>query len=245
MNVVAVIPARYASTRFPGKMLADLNGKPMIQHVWEHVRQAKMLDDVLIATDDARVEAAAKKFGARVVMTPPELPSGTDRVAYAVRDLDVQVVINVQGDEPMMHPQMPEALAALMLGHPHIPMSTLKRPLRDPRESSNPNVVKVVTDSQGWALYFSRAGIPYARNPGEGPGWFKHLGIYAYQHDFLRELVTWPPSGLERAESLEQLRVLEHGTRIMVLETPHDSVGVDTPEDLKRVAERMTGAAHA
>ncbi len=245
MSVVAVIPARYGATRFPGKVLALLDGKPMIQHVWERVRQAEGVQRVLIATDDARVVAAAERFGAEAVMTPPELPSGTDRVAYAVRGLVAQVVINVQGDEPLIAPSMVASLAELMMAHGQIPMATLKCPLRDPRDSANPNVVKVVTDANGVALYFSRAPIPYARHPGQGPGWFKHLGIYAYQKAFLEELVTWPPSPLELAEGLEQLRVLERGARIVVLETPHDTVSVDTPEDLRRAAHLVGHQTHA
>lgn len=245
MSVVAVIPARYGATRFPGKVLALLDGKPMIQHVWERVRQAEGVQRVLIATDDARVVAAAEGFGAEAVMTPPELPSGTDRVAYAVRGLVAQVVINVQGDEPLIVPSMVASLAELMTAHGQIPMATLKCPLRDPRDAANPNVVKVVTDANGVALYFSRAPIPYARHPGQGPGWFKHLGIYAYQKAFLEELVTWPPSPLELGEGLEQLRVLERGARIVVLETPHDTVSVDTPEDLQRAAHAAGRHAHA
>lgn len=248
MSCVAVIPARYGSTRFPGKVLAPLHGKPLIQHVWERARLAEGVDRVLVATDDERVAGAVRGFGGESVMTPPELPSGTDRVAYAVGTLRVErvdVVINVQGDEPLMEPAMIASLARLMIGHPEIPMATLKHRLTDPREAANPNVVKVVTDASGWALYFSRAGIPYARTPSEGPGWAKHLGIYAYRESFLEELVSWPSSPLERAEGLEQLRVLEHGGRIMVLDTPYDTVGVDTPEDLARVAQRLQKAAHA
>lgn len=235
MSVIAVIPARWGSTRFPGKVLAALNGKPVIQHVWERVRQVRGLSQVLVATDDERVAKAVRGFGGEAVMTPAELPSGTDRVARAVQGWPADVVVNVQGDEPLVEPAMVAALAELMTGHPQIPMATLKHRLSDPREAANPNVVKVVTDENGWALYFSRAAVPYARSPGEGPGWFKHLGLYAYQRAFLEELVTWDPSPLELAEGLEQLRVLEHGARIMVLETPYDTIGVDTPEDLKRI----------
>ncbi len=246
MSVVGVIPARYRSVRFPGKVLAPLAGRPMIQHVWERVRQVKALDRVIVATDDARVVDAVRAFGGEAVMTAPELPSGTDRVAAAVRGMTVQVVINIQGDEPLIEPAMVAGLAELMTAHSDIPMATLKHQLTDPRDATNPNIVKVVTDAHGWALYFSRAPIPHARNPGQGPGWFKHLGIYAYQKAFLEELVTWPPSPLEQGEALEQLRVLEHGARIMVLETPHDTVSVDTPKDLQRVAQLVTQrAAHA
>lgn len=242
MSVIAVIPARYGATRFPGKVLAPLAGKPLIQHVWERVRSVRALSQVLVATDDERVMAAVREFGGEAVMTSPDLASGTDRVAQAVRGVVADIVINVQGDEPLMEPAMVASLAELMAGHPQIPMGTLKHPLRDPREAASPNVVKVVTDADGWALYFSRAPIPYARNTGQGPGWFKHLGIYAYQRGFLEELVTWPPSPLELGEGLEQLRVLERGARIMVLETPHDTIGVDTPEDLARVAHKVTHA---
>lgn len=243
MTVVAVIPARYAATRFPGKVLAPLHGKPVVQHVWERVRQARGVSRVVVATDDERVMTAVRGFGGEVVMTPAALPSGTDRVARAVQGIPppnsagpaAQVVINVQGDEPLIHPAMVGQLAELMTAHSDIPMATLKHPLADPRDAANPNVVKVVTDADGWALYFSRAAIPHARHAGQGPGWFKHLGMYAYQRAFLETLVAWPPSPLERAEGLEQLRVLEHGARILVLTTPHDTIGVDTPEDLVRV----------
>lgn len=239
MSAIAVIPARYGATRFPGKVLAPLQGKPMIQHVWERVRQAAGVAHVLVATDDSKVAEAVQAFGGEVVMTPADLPSGTDRVARAARTLRTQVVVNVQGDEPLIEPAMVTTLVELMTSHAHIPMATLKYPLRDPREAMNPNLVKVVTDVEGWALYFSRAAIPYARNPGEWPGWAKHVGVYAYQQAFLERMVAWPPSPLELAEGLEQLRVLERGGRIMVLETPYDTIGVDTPEDLVRVEHRV------
>lgn len=244
-NVVAVIPARWGSTRFPGKVLAPLNGKPMIQHVWERVRQVDALRRVLVATDDERVATAVQEFGGEAVMTLATLPSGTDRVAQAVQQIEAQVVVNVQGDEPLVEPAMVASLVDLMTAHPQISMATLKHRLTDPREVASPHLVKVVTDSTGWALYFSRAPIPYARHPGAGPGWFKHLGLYAYQRAFLEELVAWPPSPLELAEGLEQLRALDHGARIMVLETPHDTVGVDTPDDASRVAALLRSCARA
>lgn len=209
----------------------------MVQHVWERVRQVKDFQRVLVATDDARVVRAVQAFGGEAVMTPADLPSGTDRVARALKGIEADVVLNAQSDEPMIHPQMLADLAQSLTEDPQIPMATLKHRFADSREAASSNIVKVVTDASGWALYFSRASIPYARHPGEGPGWAKHLGIYGYRRAFLEELVTWPQSPLELAEGLEQLRVLERGGRIMVLETPYDTVGVDTPEDLQRVAQ--------
>jgi len=231
---VAVIPARYASTRFPGKPLALLGGKPMIQHVYERVRLTGGLDRVLVATDDERIADAVRAFGGEVVMTG-ECRTGTDRVCEATRDLAADVVLNVQGDEPLIEPACLESLLACF-ADPAVRMATLRRRL-DPEEASNPNVVKVVCDLAGDALYFSRSLVPFPRAE-SGPA-FAHVGVYAYRLDFLRQVAALPSTPLERAESLEQLRVLEHGYRIRAVETSYRSVGVDTPEDLARAEQAL------
>jgi len=212
----------------------------MIQHVWERVSQASGLARVLVATDDERVASVVQSFGGNAVLTERHLPSGTDRVAEAVRGIGACVVLNVQGDEPLIDPAMVTSLVELMKARPSVPMATLKRRLADSKEAASPNLVKVVTDENGWALYFSRSLIPYARRLGPNAAWFKHIGIYAYQGAFLKDWATWPPSPLEEMEGLEQLRALERGGRILVLETPHDTVGVDVPEDLARVERLLT-----
>ncbi len=234
LRSIAVIPARYASTRFPGKPLALLAGKPMIQHVWERVLRTKGLLRTLVATDDDRIAQAVRSFGGEVVMTG-QCPTGTDRVCQAVKDLDVDVVLNVQGDLPLIEPAPLESLLAAF-GDPAVRMSTLRRPLEQ-GEAENPGVVKVVCAQNGDALYFSRSLIPFPRN--DGTPAYVHIGVYAFRKDFLLEINALPRSPLEHAEDLEQLRVLEHGHRIRVVETTHRGVGVDTPEDLKRARARL------
>ena len=230
---LAVIPARWASTRFPGKPLAILRGKPMIEHVWERVRRTRGLARTLVATDDLRIAEAVKGFGGEAVMTG-ECRTGTDRVCEAVRNVAADVVLNVQGDEPLIEPACLEALLATF-GEAAVQMATLKRALL-PEEAANPNVVKVVCDGRGDALYFSRAAIPFARHPPTGS--FAHVGVYAYRKAFLEKLSALDETPLERAAGLEQLRVLESGFAIRMVETGFRSLGVDTPEDLAR-AERM------
>ncbi len=237
-TAVAVIPARYASTRFPGKPLALLLGKPMIQHVYERTLRVRGLSEVVVATDDERIAQAVRAFGGKVAMTG-DCRTGTDRVCEASRNLSAEVVLNVQGDEPLIDPACLEALLACF-ADPSVRMGTLKRRLAA-GEEQNPNVVKVACDLAGDALYFSRSLIPFPRNPGQ-PG-FAHVGVYAYRKDFLAKLASLPSTPLETSESLEQLRVLEHGFKIRAVETNYRSIGVDTPEDLARAEREMAAAA--
>ncbi len=234
--IVAVIPARFGSTRFPGKPLVPICGRPMIQHVYERVVQAPGVDRVVVATDDERIKKAVEDFGGEVLLTSPRCPSGTDRVAEVARVLNARAFVNVQGDEPLIHPQAVSLVAgALREGEE---MVTLKTPLESPEELENPHVVKVVTDSHGYALYFSRSPIPYARNGWDGGrprGCYRHVGIYGYSRNTLLKLASWSPSFLEEVEGLEQLRALEGGVKIKVLETGYRAIGVDVPEDVARV----------
>jgi 3-deoxy-manno-octulosonate cytidylyltransferase (CMP-KDO synthetase) len=239
-RTTAVIPARWESTRFPGKPLALLRGRPMIHHVIDRVRTSETIDEVIVATDDDRVAEAVIAHGARAVMTGA-CASGTDRVAAALRgESDLGLVVNVQGDEPLLSGRNVDVLVAGMRAAPETPMGTLCRPLSLDR-LEDPNAVKVVRDLQGRALYFSRAPIPFARDEGVAYSLVRlHLGIYAFRVEALRRFVAWPPSDLERAEGLEQLRALEHGMDILVLDAPDEALGVDTPEDLVRVEARMS-----
>jgi 3-deoxy-manno-octulosonate cytidylyltransferase (CMP-KDO synthetase) len=239
--IVAVIPSRFASSRFPGKPLARLAGKPMVQHVWERCQESGAFARVGVATDDERIAEAVRAFGGEVWMTSPDCPSGTDRVAEVARLLpESGVLINVQGDEPLI---ASEALVSLVeaFRDPTVEMATLVRALA-PEEVENPNVVKAVVGVSGDALYFSRAALPFERDPGTAPvpRW-AHIGLYGYRRETLLRLAALPPSPLERVEKLEQLRALEHGIRIRCRETRWSSVGVDTPEDLVR-AERVLSA---
>ena len=281
-KILGVIPARFASSRFPGKVLAQIASKSMLQHVYERASMARYLTATIIATDDERVYKAARSFGARVAMTRADHVSGTDRVAEAASAENAELVVNIQGDEPLIDPAAIDA-AILPLAHdPEIVMGTLKKAIEDPREITDPNVVKVVTDRNGDAIYFSRCPIPYVRDGlvGRSPGpgvpsgdnarvpfpdaeagasararapaphhiagdtglserdvHFKHIGLYVYRRDFLLKYPALPVGPLERAERLEQLRALENGYRIRVVETECESLGVDTPEDLERVCK--------
>ena len=240
MKTIGVIPARYASTRFPAKVLAAINGMPMIEHVWRRCRQCRQLDDVLIACDDARVLNAANTFGAKAVMTDPAHPSGSDRIAQAVKDLDVDIVVNIQGDEPFIDPATVDSLVSALKNDAACQMGTVVQEIMDERDFTNPNVVKCVLDTDGYALYFSRAPIPYNRNAQKPTGLklYKHLGLYAYRRAFLLQFTSWPKSVLENTEQLEQLRALEHGVRIKTVLTKAESVAVDTPDDL-HIAEEF------
>lgn len=237
-RALGVIPARFASSRFPGKALVTLKNKPILQHVWEKACQAKTLAHVLIATDDRRIFDAARNFGADVVMTGSHHLSGTDRVSEAAANQPHEIVVNIQGDEPLIDPAAIDLATQALLDDPTLVMSTLKRRINVPSEITNPNVVKVVTGFLGDAIYFSRCPIPY--NRGVNEAYFKHIGLYVYRKDFLLSYPAMPVGPLERAESLEQLRALENGHRIRVLETPYESLGVDTPEDLARVIELIS-----
>ena len=237
MNVMCVIPARYGSTRLPGKPLLEIAGKPMIQHVVERVRQSAAPKRVIVATDDNRIVAAVEAFGGEAMLTATDHPTGTDRLAEVAAAFPaVDLVINVQGDEPLIPPQAIDALAAAFVDRPDLQMATLICELED-ADAQNPAVVKVVASLDGHALYFSRSLIPYPRNPGSHCRYYKHIGVYAYRRDFLLQYAKLPPTPLEQTESLEQLRALEHGFRIRLIETAFRSIGVDTPEDLQRVRE--------
>lgn len=234
MRVVGVIPSRWGSTRFPGKSLAPICGKPLIQWVVERCRQARRLDDLLVATDDDRIRAAVESFGGRVVMTRGDHPSGTDRVAEAVRHAQADVVVNIQGDEPLIDPDLIDRLVAVMLAAPEWDMATASAPLAA-EEAGRATICKVVVDADGRALYFSRAPIPHIRDRdfhAAGTVCWRHIGIYLYRTAFLNKLVAEPPCMLEQAECLEQLRALYLGGRIKVEQTQHLGVGVDTPADV-------------
>ena len=242
MKFISIIPARYASTRFPGKPLALLGGKPVIQHVYEQV--SKVISDVYVATDDERIFQVVKAFGGKAVMTSPNHRSGTDRLQEAVEHIgtDADVVINVQGDEPFIHPSQVESLCHCF-DNPATQIATLGKPFSDMDGVANPNSPKIVVDNQGFALYFSRSIIPFVRGK-EQAEWLthypflKHIGLYAYRREVLREITQLPPSSLEVAESLEQLRWLQNGYRIRVALTDQETIGIDTPDDLSK-AERF------
>jgi 3-deoxy-manno-octulosonate cytidylyltransferase (CMP-KDO synthetase) len=241
-SVVAIIPARYESSRLPGKPLADLHGQPMIRRVYERTARATGVDRVLVATDDERIRAAVEGFGGEAVMTRSDHPSGTDRIAEVAARLDADVIVNVQGDLPLLDPAMVADAVAPMRADRDLPMSTLKTPIRERAELDNPNVVKVVTDRAGFALYFSRSPIPFWRDGAEGDILaHRHIGLYVYRRDFLLSFAKLEPTPLERAERLEQLRALERGFRIRVVEVPDAAVEVDTMEDLERARALLAG----
>ena len=240
-RIVGVLPARWGSSRFPGKPLHVLAGKPLIQHVWERCGRCANLDALLVATDDERIRDAAEGFGARVAMTSPDHPSGTDRIAEALAaEPQATHVMNIQGDEPLIEPGLIDELAAALVDDPLLDMVTAANPLAPGAPAVvDPNVVKVVVDLSGRALYFSRSPLPYFRNAVEGLPVLRHKGIYGYRREFLEKFVSWPPSPLERAESLEQLRALEHGASIRVIGTEDDSIGLDTPGQVAAIEELL------
>src|SRR6266568_2216285 len=244
MKITAIIPARYASTRFEGKALADILGKPLVQHVYERTARAALVSEVIVATDDERIVAAVKAFGGRVEMTDKGHETGTDRLAEVAARLDSDIIVNVQGDEPLIEPAMIDEAIEPLITDPELLMSTLKSRIKSLHDFLSPNVVKVVTDWEGFALYFSRSPLPHFRDK-----WndlkdeafasgrllcYKHVGLYVYRRDFLLQFAQMSPTYLELAEKLEQLRVLENGYRIKVVETEHSSIGVDTPGDLEK-----------
>ena len=240
VDVVAIIPARYESNRFPGKPLAEIAGKPMIQHVVERARRVGLLSRVVVATDDRRIADCVSSFGGEYVMTRSDHVSGSDRLAEAAELLDISehdVVVNIQGDQPLFPPKVVEQVARPLLDDPALPMSTLIYKIVRKEEINDPNHVKTVFDRDNHALYFSRSPIPFQRNPEDtiSPTYYKHLGFYAYRKGFLLTFVALPEGEWERFEKLEQLRALEYGYRIKVVLTPYDSIEVDTPEDLRRV----------
>jgi 3-deoxy-manno-octulosonate cytidylyltransferase (CMP-KDO synthetase) len=235
--ILGVLPSRWGSTRFPGKPLHLIAGKPLIQHVWERCKQCRCLDEIIVATDDQRIKDAVTAFGGKAVMTSPDHPTGTDRIAEVAKGLPhVTHIVNIQGDEPLIDPALIDELATAMANDPSLDMATAANPLNpnDPTVNDS-NVVKVVTALNGRALYFSRSPLPFFRNRIDELPVLRHKGIYAYQRSFLERYVTWPPSPLEKAESLEQLRALENGASIKVLLTSDTSPGVDTPEQAREI----------
>lgn len=239
LRTLGVIPARYGAQRFPGKPLALIAGQSLIQRVYERASQARALDKIVVATDDTRILEAVEAFGGDALLTSPDCATGTDRVAEVARQFECEVVVNIQGDEPLLRPEMIEQLVAGLEADAGCQMATLARRIESPTVLTNPNVVKVVVAATGHALYFSRSVIPFVRDPRDQAAaeHYKHLGIYAFRRAFLFEFVAWPQTLLEQLEKLEQLRALEHGVAIKVLITPHDSIGVDRPEDVKLVEE--------
>lgn len=238
MQTIAIIPARYESSRFPGKPLALICGKPMIQWVYQEVQKCNIVDDVYVATDDQRIADDVEKFGGQAIMTSSEHRCGTDRLAEAANILglhDEDVILNIQGDEPLVTVQMVETLAHTMAYNAD--MGTLKKLIIDEEELHNSNVVKVVTDLNNMAIYFSRYAIPFTRNKNEQHSYYKHIGAYAYKKKFLDMYCQMAQTPLEKAESLEQLRVIENGYKIKVLETDVETIGVDTPEQLRQVED--------
>ncbi|MCX6349553.1 MAG: 3-deoxy-manno-octulosonate cytidylyltransferase [Candidatus Aureabacteria bacterium] len=232
-RTIGVIPARYAATRFPGKLLQDLNGRTVLERVYRRAAQAKSLDLLLVATDDDRIRRAVAAFGGNAVMTSARPRTGTERVAEACRKIPAKLVVNIQGDEPFLRPEMIDLVVAELKRDPLVPVATLRKEIEDPEELSDPNTVKVVTDLSGLALYFSRSLIPSGGMAPRGKT-YKHIGLYGYRKYFLMRLVRLPPSELEKREHLEQLRVLENGYKIRVLTVRWETVGVDTPEDLEK-----------
>ncbi len=248
MTTVGVIPARYGSTRLPGKSLVSICGKPLVQWVYERARLAKRLDALVVATDDQRIADAVARFGGKSVMTRVDHPSGTDRIAEAVSDLQADTIINIQGDEPLIDPVLIDRLAGELQSGQSWDMVTAVCPIREASDLQNPAVVKAVWAADGRALYFSRSLIPFVRDPNDPPPGlqhWRHIGIYGYQRVFLERLVQAPPCQLELAEKLEQLRALDLGGRIKIVPTQDAGLGVDTPEDVGRaeVALRAAGLA--
>ncbi len=248
-TVIAVIPARFGSTRFPGKSLALIREKPMIQWVYEGTKRSRLVSRVVVATDDERIRNVVSGFGGDAVMTSPDHPTGTDRIAEVVRSLECEIVVNVQGDEPLIHPDMIDEAVKPLVEDTTIPMGTVCRKIDSRDEVFDPNVVKVVFDRRGFALYFSRAPIPWDRDRWSGKESFhdldltghlyKHIGLYVYRRDFLLQFAVMPQTPLEGTEKLEQLRALESGYRIRTVVTEHESFGVDIPGDLSKILKRL------
>lgn len=239
MNFVGVIPARYSSTRFPGKPLALIKGKPLIQHVYEQVTKSRELQSVIVATDHEEIEAIVKQFGGQVVMTSTNHETGSDRIAEVTTKMDGDFFVNIQGDEPLIQADLIDELIKQAKNTPNA-VITAKTRIKANEDIENPNVVKVVTDKNGKALYFSRSPIPYNRSKKE-VHYYKHLGIYCYPKTILQEFVQTEPTPYEQVEVLEQLRILENGISIYVVETENDAIGVDTPEDIEKVENYLGG----
>jgi len=259
MTIAAVIPARYHSSRFPGKPLADICGKPMVQHVYERAKSAVLVEEVLVATDDVRIADAVRKFGGKAVMTSPGHRTGTERVAEVAVGLETEIIANIQGDEPLIRGDIIDEAIRPLISDKSIQISTLKTPITRMGDWFSPNVVKVVTDREGFALYFSRSPIPFFRDEPGGEGWFpssgreyeddspplgpvyRHIGLYIYRRALLLSIAEMESTPLERAERLEQLRLMENGYRIKVIPIDYYPPSVDTPEDLEEIRERLAG----
>ena len=242
MNAAAIIPSRYFSTRLEGKPLIDIAGKPMVQRVYESAQKAQLIDQVVVATDDRRILETVIGFGGKAELTSTNHLSGTDRIAEVADRLSCDIVVNLQGDEPLMESRLIDEVVRLVMDNAEVYMASAKSPIRQVEELTDPNVVKVVSDCDGYALYFSRSPIPYCPTGSEdllAPIGFKHIGLYVYKKDFLMKFVALGPSPLEKQERLEQLRALENGYRIKLVYTEYDSIGVDTPEDVKRVIKKV------
>jgi 3-deoxy-manno-octulosonate cytidylyltransferase (CMP-KDO synthetase) len=258
MKTVIVIPVRYASSRFPGKPLISIGGSPLIRQIWERARESRLAERLIVATDDERIRKAAASFGAEVIMTEGEFRTGTDRLAWVAEQVVADAYLNLQGDELILDSQILDDLIASFKAAQPLMMGTLKRAISSPDENNNPNVVKVVTDREGYALYFSRSPIPFHRDPdaatksdrSDGSDrsdiprvpFYKHLGIYIYRRDLLQQFTRLPTGSLEEHEKLEQLRALENGIRIKVWETSRDSLRIDAPEDVKAAERFLTNA---
>ncbi len=244
MTATVIIPARFASTRFPAKILASATGRPLVQHVVDQVRRCGRVRQIIVAVDDARIEQALRPYGTACVMTSPSHPSGTDRIAEVARGLEDDIVVNVQGDEPEIEPDIIDSLIERLQTSAD-DMATAATPFPAGADPDNPNLVKVVVRADGRAMYFSRSRIPFQRDSagGQQPTYYLHLGIYAYRRSFLLEYAGWPPTQCESAEKLEQLRALEHGRSIHVLKVARATHGIDTPEQYAEFVRRM-GAAH-
>jgi len=244
-KAVGIIPARWASSRFPGKPLHLIAGKPLLRHVWERCRRAKKLDSVIIATDDMRIAKAAFEWGAEVALTSPHHQSGTDRVAEVARKgKQFALIINIQGDEPLVDPALIDKLVEKLRSNRKIDIVTAAHPFPDPKEAISPHQNKVVLDRDGCALYFSRSAIPYS-SKGSPVRYLRHQGIYGFRRKALLQFVKWKPTPLERAESLEQLRALENGVKVHVLVTKHGSPGVDTPQDTIALEQKLARAGRS
>ena len=241
LKVLAVIPARYASERFPGKVIASLAGKPLVVHTYERTSRARLVSETVVATDDERVVQAVAPFGVKTVMTRSGHSTGTDRIAEVAEDSDADIIVNVQADEPLVEPSLIDSTIQPLLEDPDLPMATARHALHDPALIADPNCVKVVCDANHRALYFSRSPIPFLRDSGHDPlteaVYWQHIGLYVFRREFLLEYAKMRPTPLERYEKLEQLRALEHGYRIAVVDADAPCVGVDTPEDLERAEQ--------
>ncbi len=245
MEVLGVIPARLSSKRLPQKLLRKILGKTILEWTWTSAKKAKNLEDLIIAVDSEELKKEAESFGAKAILTSVGHSSGTERICEVVSSIETKIVVNIQADEPLIHPSVIDSLAEVMLQDPQLQMATVVKEIEDEEEINNPNVVKVVIDKDNFALYFSRASLPFLRDKDSKPTYFKHIGIYAYTKDFLYIFKNLVPSPLEKAEKLEQLRVLEAGFRIKTVVSPFESYGIDTEEDLAKVERLLIEKGYA